>query len=121
MNQREVLTLGSAAGAAWPVGAWGQQHVARPIIGYIHATTADANREEVAAFEEGLKQRGYVNGQNVVIEYRWAEGRYDRLPLLAAEMVERHVALIVAGTPVAALAVKRATSTIPLVFAVGSD
>jgi putative ABC transport system substrate-binding protein len=87
----------------------------------LHATSAKANRHQVAAFEQGLSQAGYVNGQNVAMEYRWAEGQYDRLPALAAELVRQKVAVIATGTPVAALAAKRATTSIPIVFVVGSD
>ena len=120
MKRREFITLVGGAAASWPVGARAQR-VARPVIGHMHAGAAEGNRDEVLAFEEGLKQHGYVNGQNVSIEYRWADGRYDRLPSLAAELIDRHVTLIVAGTPVAALAAKQATSSIPIVFQVGSD
>jgi putative ABC transport system substrate-binding protein len=94
---------------------------AQPVIGYLHATSEPANRHQVLAFEKGLAQTGYVTGQNVAIEYRWAEGQYDRLPGLAAELARRQVAVIATGTPVAALAAKKATTSIPIVFVVGSD
>jgi putative ABC transport system substrate-binding protein len=118
MKRREFITLVGGA-AAWPVVASGQK--AMPVIGHMHAGVASANRDEVTAFEQGLKQRGYVRGQNVTIQYIWGEGRYDRLPALASELVDNHVSLIVAGTPVAALAAKRATTSIPIIFHVGSD
>jgi putative ABC transport system substrate-binding protein len=118
MRRREFITWAGGA-VAWPVVAWAQQ--AMPVIGHMHAGTAEDNRDEVAAFEQGLGQLGYFNGRNVTIEYRWAESQYDRLPALAAELVSRRVTLIAAGTPVAALAAKRATTSIPIVFAIGSD
>jgi putative ABC transport system substrate-binding protein len=92
-----------------------------PVIGHMHAGTAEANKDEVLAFEQGLKRNGYLRGQNVAIEYRWADGQYDRLPAMAAEVVGRRVTLIVVGTPVAAIAAKRATTSIPIVFHIGSD
>jgi ABC-type uncharacterized transport system substrate-binding protein len=121
MRRREFITfLGGAVGTAWPVGARAQQGPPL-VIGHMHAGAAEANRDEVVAFEQGLKQHGYSNGKNVAIEYRWAEGRYDQLPALARELVDRPVTLIVAGTPVAALAAKQATASVPIVFHVGSD
>ena len=119
-NRREFITFLGGAAAAWPVMARAQR-VTLPVIGHMHAGAAEGNRDETSAFEQGLKQSGYLNGQNVTIEYRWAEGHYERLPSLAAEFVDRQVRLIVAGTPVAAIAAKRATTSIPIVFAIGSD
>jgi putative ABC transport system substrate-binding protein len=93
-----------------------------PLVGFLHGASPDGYRSMVAAFRQGLEQSGYVEGQNVAIEYRWAEGQYDRLPALAAELVRRQVAVIATtgGTP-SALAAKAATTTIPIVFAVADD
>src|SRR5215470_4702559 len=118
IRRRELITLFGGA-ASWPFVARAEQ-AARPVIGLMHATI-QANDEFVAAFKEGLSQTGYVDGRNVSIEFRSAEGLYDRLPAIAAEFVRRQVNVIAAGTPVAALAAKRATTSIPIVFAVGSD
>jgi putative ABC transport system substrate-binding protein len=118
VRRREFIS-GLLAGAAWPFV--GRAEKAGPVVGYLHATSAHENREQVFAFERGLAQAGYVKDQNVALEYRWAEGQYDRLPGLAAELVQRQVAVIVTGTPVAALAAKKATTSIPIVFIVGSD
>src|SRR5947209_8303551 len=114
MRRREFITLLGGT-AAWPFVARAQQEI-MPIIGQLHAGTAEANRDIVVAFEHGLKQQGFSKGQNLAIEYRWAEGRYDQLPALARELVDRPVTLILAGTPVAALAAKAATKSIPIIF-----
>ena|SRR2546426_7494566 len=110
--------LGSAA--AWPLAARGQQP-AIPVIGFLNSASTEGYAPMVTAFSEGLKQTGYFEGQNVVIEFRWADGHYDRLPELAAELVRRQVVVIAAGGPPAALAAKAATSTIPIVFTSGTD
>src|SRR5262245_43755735 len=92
------------------------------VIGFLHPATSESFAPLVAAFREGLHQTGYIEGQNVTIEYRWAEGQYDRLPALAAELVHRQVAVIATpGSTPATLAAKAATSAIPIIFAVGSD
>jgi putative ABC transport system substrate-binding protein len=119
MKRREFITLLGGAAAAWPLAARAQQST-KPVVGFMHAT-AQPNDVFVTAFKEGLSQTGYVDGRNVTIEFRSAEGQYDRLPAIAAEFVQRRVNVIAAGTPVAALAAKRATTSIPIVFAVGSD
>jgi putative tryptophan/tyrosine transport system substrate-binding protein len=120
MRRREFIAgLGSAA--AWPAIARAQQP-AVPVIGYLGTLTADDEYKNLTVpFLQGLKQAGYVEGQNVAIEYRWAKNEYDRLPALAADLVRRRVVVIVAPGAVAALAAKAATTTIPIVFITGSD
>jgi putative ABC transport system substrate-binding protein len=120
MRRREFIAgLGSAA--AWPVLARAQQ-AALPVIGFLSSQSADAEYKHVTTpFLQGLKETGYVDGQNVSVQYGWAENQYDRLPALAADLVRRRVAVLVAaGTP-AALAAKPATTTIPIVFSAGGD
>src|SRR5262245_41441395 len=119
MRRREFITLIGGAAATWPLAA-GAQQSAKPLVGVMHAT-AEPESGYFAAFKEGLGKSGYFDGHNVTIEFRSAEGRYDRLPAIAAEFVQRRANVIHAGTPVAALAAKRATTSIPIVFSVGSD
>ena len=120
MRRRDVGAGLAATVVGWPNALRAQQN-AMPVIGVLGATTPAVYASRVASFREGLNDTGYVVGQNVRIEYRWAEGRYDRLPVFATEFVERKVDLIAAFTPPSALAAKAATSTIPIVFAVGVD
>jgi putative ABC transport system substrate-binding protein len=120
INRRELLALVGGAMAAWPLTARAQQK-AMPVIGYLATGFPDPTAPNVAAFRRGLSETGYVEGQNVAIEYRGAEGRYDRLPALAADLVGRKVDVIVTIAGPAALAAKGATSTIPIVLAVGTD
>jgi len=118
MRRREFLAGLIGAASVWPVPARTQQ--IKPVIGFLNGGSMEGYAPYVAAFREGLRQSGYVEGENVVIEYRWAEGRYNLLPDFVADLVKRHVAVIVANTP-ANLEAKRATDTIPVVFTTGSD
>ena len=119
MRRREFVTLLGGSAAAWPFRAHAQKPGAS--VGFIHASAADRSRDVVAAFEDGLSQAGYLPGDTLRIEYRWANDDYDRLPRLAQELVSHQVAVILAATPVAALAAMHATGQIPIVFCVGSD
>jgi putative ABC transport system substrate-binding protein len=114
IRRREFISLLGGL-AAWPIAARGQQP-AVPVIGFLHGASSQGYVPLVAAFRQGLKENGYVEGQNVAIEYRWAEDRYDRLPALAADLVQRRVTVIFAGANAAARAAKTATTTIPIAY-----
>ena len=114
MNRRELMfLLGGAMAAPRALGA---QQKAMPVIGFLSSTSAESSALRVAAFRQGLSETGYIEGQNVAIDYRWAEGRYDRLPALAADLVGRNVHASTAIGTLSSQAAKTATSTIPIVF-----
>jgi putative ABC transport system substrate-binding protein len=119
MRRREFIAgLGSAA--AWPVAGWAQQP-AVPVIGLLNSDFRDQFTDRLRYFRQGLSEAGYIEGRDVAIEDRWAENEYDRMPALAADLVRRRIAVMVAGGTPAAVAAKAATTTIPIVFAVGAD
>jgi putative ABC transport system substrate-binding protein len=119
MRRREFIILLGGAAAAWPFDAHAQGLV--PIVGFAASGSRAVLQDPIAGFEAGLKEMGFVQGQNLALEYRFAEGKFDRFPTLISDLVQRKVAVLVVSSPQGALAAKRATTEIPIVFSIGSD
>jgi putative tryptophan/tyrosine transport system substrate-binding protein len=120
MKRREFISLIGGVAATWPLAVKAQQP-ATPVVGYLDSRTHDEGESRAAAFRRGLQESGYIAGQNVAIEYHWAEQQIDRLPAMATDLVKRRVTVIATGSTPAAVAAQAATTTIPIVFEMGSD
>src|SRR6516225_3802596 len=120
MRRREFIRLSSSTLVAWPLAARAQQP-AMPVVGFMMAGSRAALRDGIAGFEAGLKEMGFIEGQNLALEYRFAEGQFERFPAFASDLVHHRASVIAASSPQAALAAKQATATIPVVFSVGAD